>query len=280
MSFFRRQDAINLRIFIRPFMNNASKLFWVSIDFRGLQYRRTRFTCSHHVSFHQFCYLLADGLNRMVQHNRKPSSCDDYLYSTIDPPFNEGGQEETPKAASLLRPASSSRRRFSGWRAGVTACAVAAMISLLLNVGVAIGVAIKFGMPNGIGTLFHGSCKKVESLNFWIHLGINALSTILLGGLKLILVRDPVTTALTRTQGATTACNVCLHRQERRWMRPMPRGSGLILGCQAYGISPILQNQEWECGWVWHWLRCLYTWCELIFKRSIHEKETAWWGIS
>ena len=77
------------------------------------------------------------------------------------------------------------------------------MISLLLNVGVTIGVAIKFGMPNGIGTLFHGSCKKVESLNFWIHLGINALSTILLGGSNPILVTDQATTALTRTQGAT-----------------------------------------------------------------------------
>lgn len=193
------KTAINLRKFLRPFMNNASKLFWVSLGFRGLRYWRSWFACSHRVSFHQFFYLLANGLNRVVQHDPKPSSCDDYLCSTIDHPFIEGGHEETPKAASLLLPTCSSRRRFSGWRVGMTACAVAAMISLLLNVGVAVGVAIKFGMPNGIGTLFHGSCKKVESLNFWIHLGINALSTILLGGLELILVRDQVTTALIRT---------------------------------------------------------------------------------
>lgn len=56
----------------------------------------------------------------------------------------------------------------------------------------------------------------------------------------------------------------------------MPRGSGLTLGCQAYVISPILQNWEWECGWGWDWLRCLYIWCELIFKQSIREKESAW----
>ena len=99
---------------------------------------------------------------------------------------------------------------------GMTACALAAMISLLLEISVTIGVAIKHGMPNGIGTLFHGSCKRVESLNFWIHLGIDVLSTILLGGLSPILVTDQATTALTRAQGATTACNVCLHRQERR----------------------------------------------------------------
>lgn len=91
--------------------------------------------------------------------------------------------------ASLLLKARSYRKHFSGWRVGMTACATATMISLLLNVAVTIGIAIKFGMPNNIGTLFHGSCKKVESLNFWIHLGINALSTILLAGMKPILVR-------------------------------------------------------------------------------------------
>ena len=143
---------------------------------------------------------------------------------------------------SLLLPASFNRKRFSGWRVGMTACALAAMISLLLNIGVTVGVAIKYGMPNGIGTLFHGSCKKVESLNFWIHLAINVLSTILLGGLRPILVTDQATTALTKTQGATTACNVCLHRQERRWTRLMPRGSGLTLGCQACVISSIFRN--------------------------------------
>lgn len=128
--------------------------------------------------------LLANGLVREVQYNPKPSGCDDYLCSTIEQPFKEEGLEETPEAASPLLPASFSGRRFSGWRVGMTASAVAAMISLLLNLGVAIGVAIKFGMPNGIGTLFQGSCDKVESMNFWIHLGINALNTILLGGLE------------------------------------------------------------------------------------------------
>lgn len=170
-------------------------------------------------------------LTGVVRHNPNPSNSDDYLYSTIESPFEEGGHKETPKMASLRLQASSYRKRFSGWRVGMTACAIAATISLLLNVSVTIGVAIKFGMPNNIGTLFHGSCKKVESLNFWIHLGINALSTILLAGMKPILVRYRATTALTRIQGATTACNVCLRQQERRWMRPMPRENGLTLGC-------------------------------------------------
>ena len=213
--FSESKTTINLRIFCRPFMNNASRLFRVSFDFRGLQYLWTRFACSHRVSFHQFCCSLADCLDRVIRYNPNPSSRDDYLYSTISHPFKEGDHEETPKAASLLLPVSSSRKRFPEWRVGMMACAVAAMISLLLNVGVIIGIAIKFGMPNGIGTLFHGSCKKVESFNFWIHLGINALSTILLGGLKLILVTDQVTIALIKNTGSNY-CMQCLSAPTRK----------------------------------------------------------------
>ena len=64
----------------------------------------------------------------------------------------------------------------------MTACAATALFSLLLNVCITIAVAAKVGMPGGIGTLYHGSCRRVESMNLWAHLGINALSTILLSG--------------------------------------------------------------------------------------------------
>jgi hypothetical protein len=74
------------------------------------------------------------------------------------------------------------KRRLGGWRVGVAPCAITAFVALLLNVIVTIAIAIKVGMPSGIGTLFHGSCGRVESLNFWIHLAINVLSTALLSG--------------------------------------------------------------------------------------------------
>ena len=37
-------------------------------------------------------------------------------------------------------------------------------------------------MKMGIGTLYEGSCDKSRTIGLWLHLGINALSTLLLSG--------------------------------------------------------------------------------------------------
>ena len=70
---------------------------------------------------------------------------------------------------------------FSGWRGGVTAAACAAMAVLLLNTILTIWASVTFPMDGGIGTLIKGDCSKSKSWAQWIHLAINALSTILLG---------------------------------------------------------------------------------------------------
>lgn len=56
-------------------------------------------------------------------------------------------------------------------------------LSLLINVGVTIGTYLgpnKF--DGGIANLYRGDCGKNESINTWIHLFINVLSTLLLAG--------------------------------------------------------------------------------------------------
>ena len=37
-----------------------------------------------------------------------------------------------------------------------------------------------YRMESGIGTLYEGSCDKSKAIGLWLHLGINALSTLLL----------------------------------------------------------------------------------------------------
>jgi len=37
-------------------------------------------------------------------------------------------------------------------------------------------------MEGGTGTLYSGSCDKSRKIGLWLHLGINALSTLLLSG--------------------------------------------------------------------------------------------------
>ncbi|KAI9767495.1 MAG: hypothetical protein M1835_007039 [Candelina submexicana] len=57
-----------------------------------------------------------------------------------------------------------------------------ALLALIINISVAAWAASNFGFEGGIATVFTGDCKKVETMNTWIHLAINALSTALLSG--------------------------------------------------------------------------------------------------
>ena len=63
---------------------------------------------------------------------------------------------------------------------GVTLCASTAAIVLFMNIGLIIWASTKNGLDNGLTTIQSGSCQKTKDLSLWLHLIINALSTILL----------------------------------------------------------------------------------------------------
>ena len=73
---------------------------------------------------------------------------------------------------------------YTGWHTGVLACAISVVIVLFINVILTIYAATHpgYGMERGIGTLYSGSCDKSRAIGLWLHLGINALSTLLLSG--------------------------------------------------------------------------------------------------
>ena len=73
---------------------------------------------------------------------------------------------------------------YTGWHTGVLACAASVVVVLLINVGLTIYAATnpEYKMEKGIGTLYLGSCDKSRTIGLWLHLGINALSTLLLSG--------------------------------------------------------------------------------------------------
>lgn len=69
---------------------------------------------------------------------------------------------------------------FSGWRVGVTIGAITASTIFTVNLAVTIWATAKFGMQGGVGTIQDGSCAQTRSLSLWLHMIINALSTLLL----------------------------------------------------------------------------------------------------
>lgn len=64
---------------------------------------------------------------------------------------------------------------------GVILCASTVAIVLVINMGITIWATTKHGLANGLGTIQDGSCQKTKHLSLWLHLVINALSTLLLG---------------------------------------------------------------------------------------------------
>lgn len=82
----------------------------------------------------------------------------------------------TPKAGAerYLGP------RFAGWRFGALNFAVWALIVFLINLTVTIWGSA--AAQNGRGVFFDGDCDRVKRLNTGLHVFINILSTILLGG--------------------------------------------------------------------------------------------------
>lgn len=73
--------------------------------------------------------------------------------------------------------------RLYGWRTGALSAAFSAGTSFLINLVVLVWLATHPGnLGDGVVQLFNGSCTQVERMDLWIHLAINALSTLLLSG--------------------------------------------------------------------------------------------------
>ena len=93
--------------------------------------------------------------------------------------LDSGFTQEQPNSSSRWKPV-----WHTGWHTGVLACASSVVVVLFINVGLTIYAATnpEYKMERGIGTLYLGSCDKSRTIGLWLHLGINALSTVLLSG--------------------------------------------------------------------------------------------------
>ncbi|PUU76454.1 hypothetical protein B9Z19DRAFT_1194719 [Tuber borchii] len=99
---------------------------------------------------------------------------------------------------------------YTGWHTGVLACATSVVVVLLINIGLTIYAATnpKYKMEGGIGTLYSGSCDKSKTIGLWLHLGINALSTLLLSG----------SNYTQQCLAAPTRSEIDAAHERRRWM--------------------------------------------------------------
>ncbi|PUU79607.1 hypothetical protein B9Z19DRAFT_1100738 [Tuber borchii] len=110
---------------------------------------------------------------------------------------------EQPNSSLVSRPVWD-----TGWYTGVLACATSVVIVLLINICLTTYAATnpEYKMERGIGTLYLGSCDKSRTIGLWLHLGINALSTLLLSGSNYTQQQSP------------TRSEIDAAHMRRRWM--------------------------------------------------------------
>jgi hypothetical protein len=72
-------------------------------------------------------------------------------------------------------------RTWEGWKLGALLCVLVVAASLILNISVTAWASATFGLSGGIGTIHRGPCPSIRHTGLWLHIGINILSTIMLG---------------------------------------------------------------------------------------------------
>ena len=52
---------------------------------------------------------------------------------------------------------------------------------MIINLTLTVWASKRYGLQEGLGTILDGECSETNKLAMWTHLGINVLSTSLLG---------------------------------------------------------------------------------------------------
>lgn len=111
--------------------------------------------------------------NHSLEYAKGWASQDSERITTID-------GNKSPNSTSSNR-RKTRKQQLSGWYAGALASCFTALIVLAINSSVTIYAAASHPVDNGIGTIFHGDCARAKTINTWLQLAVNVLSTILLG---------------------------------------------------------------------------------------------------
>ena len=72
-------------------------------------------------------------------------------------------------------------QKVQGYHFGILCCAVASAVVMVINLTLTVWASKHYGLQEGLGTILDGKCSETKKLAMWIHLGINVLSTLLLG---------------------------------------------------------------------------------------------------
>ena len=103
-----------------------------------------------------------------------------------------------------------STQKIQGYHSGVLCCAVASAAVMVINLTLTIWASRRYGVQEGLGTIRDGSCGEIKNLATLIHLGINVLSTLLLGASNYTMqcLSSPTREDINRAHGENVWLNI------------------------------------------------------------------------
>jgi hypothetical protein len=99
------------------------------------------------------------------------------VYSALGVGSKDGGP-----GVPEYRSKSFSQKWFGGLPLSLRMYALVAGLVLIVNGSILIWAHKKFGLIRGYGTIQKGDCQTTKTLDLWLHLGINVLSTLVFMG--------------------------------------------------------------------------------------------------
>ena len=101
-------------------------------------------------------------------------------------------------------------QKIQGYHFGLLCCAVASAAVMVINLTLTIWASRRYGVRGGLGTIRDGSCREIKNLAMLIHLGINILSTLLLGASNYTMqcLSSPTRKDINRAHGENVWLNI------------------------------------------------------------------------
>ena len=145
--------------------------------------------------------------------NSEPLLPDDGLVQSEIQPFSNDTPPPLP-VENLKSPTWKScrglSRLFHGWRYTVSLCSILAFSILLVNITILLWSVRTFKSTGDGVTVYSGECGHTKAMSTWLHLGINILSSALLGASNYCMqcLTSPTREAIDAAHGRRKCLNV------------------------------------------------------------------------
>jgi hypothetical protein len=159
-----------------------------------------------------------------------------FLDSDADPIRHEPSFFSKESLRSLRVPLLVWPTSLYGWRTGALTAALLAAVSLLANLIIVIWLGAH-GSGDSLVELYNGDCGRVQTMDVWVHLAINVVSTLLLGGSNYCMqcLSAPTRADLDRAHAKATFLDIGVPSVRNLWSVPRYK----MLLWWALGLSSV-----------------------------------------